>query len=377
MADTTSDASLEGCRPPGAPPGWRRRHFFLDPATARRGPPRAPRADQARRRRGEDRPSAREGKADRARAPRAADRRGHVRGARHPRPPALLPARDGRRRGARRRRHHRLRQGRRPAGRGVRLRLHGDGRLDGHDRRAEGHAPARARADEADPVHLAARLRRRAHPGGRRLAVRGLGLPVPRGGRDERRDPAGRGPDGARAPPAPPTSPASPTSCRWSRAAARWRSPVRTSCAPRSARTSRRRNSAARACTAASRAWGTWRSPTTRSASSAIKEYLSYMPQNCEAPAPVRPVVRSDRPRRRGAARRAAGVQPQAVRHVRGDPPHRRRRRLVRHEGRSGRRRSSPASRASAGARPGSSPTSPSSSAASSTTTPPTRPRGS
>ena len=71
------------------------------------------------------------------------------------------------------------------------------------------------------------------------------------------------------------------------------------------------------------------------------------------------------------------GVQPQALRHVRGDPPDRRRRRVLRHQGRSGRRRSSPASRASAGARRGSSPTSPSSSAGSSTTTPPTRPRAS
>ena len=34
----------------------------------------------------------------------------------------------------------------------CRLRLHRHGRLDGHDRRAEGHAPARAGAREADPV---------------------------------------------------------------------------------------------------------------------------------------------------------------------------------------------------------------------------------
>ena len=33
------------------------------------------------------------------------------------------------------------------------------------------------------PMHLAARLRRRADPGGGRLAVRRLGPPVPRGGR--------------------------------------------------------------------------------------------------------------------------------------------------------------------------------------------------
>ena len=68
--------------------------------------------------------------------------------------------------------------------------------LDGDDRRAQGHAPARARADPADPVRLAARLRRRADPGGGRLAVRRLRPPVPRGGRDERRDPAGRGAHG-------------------------------------------------------------------------------------------------------------------------------------------------------------------------------------
>ena len=138
-------------------------------APARRGPARArARAREARRRAGEDREAARAREADRARAARAADRRGHVRRAGHPRPAALLAARDGRRRRARRRRRHGLRQGRRPAGRGLRLRLHGHGRVDGHDRRAEGHAPARAGAVQADPVRLAARLRRRADPGGGR-----------------------------------------------------------------------------------------------------------------------------------------------------------------------------------------------------------------
>ena len=44
-----------------------------------------------------------------------------------------------------------------------------------------------------------------------------------------------------------------------------------------------------------------------------IKQYLSFMPQNCEQPAPVRPGRRPDRPRRGGAAGRAAGVQPQAL----------------------------------------------------------------
>ncbi len=137
------------------------------------------------------------GEAHRARAGGAAHRRGHVRGARPPRAAALLPARDGRPRSPRRRRHHGLWQGQRPPGRGRRLRLHGDGGLDGHDRRAEGHPAARAGADRANPAGVAAGLRRRAHPGGRRVAVRRLGASVPRGGRHERGRPAGGGADGA------------------------------------------------------------------------------------------------------------------------------------------------------------------------------------
>ena len=62
----------------------------------------------------------------------------------------------------------------------------------------------------------------------------------------------------------------------------------------------------------------------------AIKDYLSYFPQHCEEPPPVVPTRRPDRPGRRGAARRPAGLEPQALRHVRGDPPDRRRRRLLR-----------------------------------------------
>ena len=87
---------------------------------------------------------------------------------------------------------------------------------------------ARDGAAEADAVHLAARLGRRADPGGGRLAVRRLGPPVPRGGdhvgRASRWSPACSAP----ARPAPPTSRASPTSCRWCPARARWRSPART-----------------------------------------------------------------------------------------------------------------------------------------------------
>ena len=54
-------------------------------------------------------------------------------------------------------------------------------------------------------------------------------------------------------------------------------------------------------------------------------------PQHCEERRRCGP-ARPGRPHGRGAARRAARVQPQAVRHVRGDPPDRRRRRVVRHQ---------------------------------------------
>ena len=109
-----------------------------------------------------------------------------------------------------------------------------------------------------------------------------------------------------------------------------------------------------------------------------IKQYLSYMPSHCErARRRSCACERPDRPRRRGAARRAARVQPQALRHVRGDPADRRRRRVLRHEAAVGEddHHLPRALRRPAGA--ASSPTSPSSSAASSTTTPPTRPRAS
>ena len=147
-----------------------------------------------------------------------------------------------------------------------------------------------------------------------------------------RRDPAGRGADGTRARPAPPTSRGWPTSCRWCGAAARWRWPGRIWSAPRSARTSPRRSSAARACTAASRASATWRSsrrPGLHRGDQAVPELL---PAELRGAAAGHADQRPDRPRRRGAARRPAGLEPQALRHVRGDPPDRRRRRLLRPE---------------------------------------------
>src|SRR5437660_1271962 len=104
------------------------------------------------RRRGGDRRAARARKAHRARAPRPADRRGDLRGAGDPRTATLLPARDGGRRGAGRRGGDRLRTRRRPARGGRGLRLHGHGGVDGDDRRAQGLAPARAGAAEADAV---------------------------------------------------------------------------------------------------------------------------------------------------------------------------------------------------------------------------------
>ena len=125
--------------------------------------------------------------------------------------------------------------------------------------------------------------RGRAHPGGGRLAVRRHRPPVPRGGRDERRRPAGRGADG----PVRGGHRVHPRARRLradgAAGAARWRWPARTSCARRSARTSRRRSSAARACTAASPASATSRSPTTRSASRAIKRVPVVLPVELRA----------------------------------------------------------------------------------------------
>ena len=68
----------------------------------------------------------------------------------------------------------------------------------------------------------------RPDPGGRRLAVRRVGPPVPRGGDHERGNPADRRAHGALCGAGPRTSQVSRTSCRWSRDAARWRSPART-----------------------------------------------------------------------------------------------------------------------------------------------------
>ena len=59
-----------------------------------------------------------------------------------------------------------------------------------------------------------------------------------------------------------------------------------------------------------------------------IKQYLSFMPQNCEERSADAAGGRPDRSPRGGSAGRAARVQPQALRHVRGDQADRRRRRV-------------------------------------------------
>ena len=156
-------------------------------------------------------------------------------------------------------------------------------------------APARAGADQAHPVRVAARLRRRARAGGRRRDVRRLRAPLPRGGRGERGDPAGRRADGAvrRRHRVHPRSRRLRADGQGPRFDGARRS--RTWCAPRWGRTSPRRNWAARACTAASRAWATWRSPTTRSASRGSRSTSPTCPRTAK------------RPRRYGwAGRRAA-----------------------------------------------------------------------
>ena len=120
-------------------------------ARAGRRPARAPREGAPGRRPGEDRAPARRRQAHRARAARPAFDEGEftelgIHGRPHFSQPAMedkeAPA-DGVITG------YGKVDGRLVAV--CRLRLHGDGRLDGHDRRAEGHAPARAGARQAHP----------------------------------------------------------------------------------------------------------------------------------------------------------------------------------------------------------------------------------
>ena len=116
--------------------------------------------------------AARQGQADRPRADREAARPGLVRGARHLRPPPHRRLRHAAQPALGRRRGHRPRHDRRPPGvrllaglhRLRRLARRGDGREDG-----QGDGPG---GQDRLPGHRHQRLRRGAHPGGRRLARR-------------------------------------------------------------------------------------------------------------------------------------------------------------------------------------------------------------
>ena len=219
--------------------------------------------------------------------------------------------------------------------------------------------------------------RRRADPGGGRIAVRRHRAPVPRGGDQLGRDPAGRRADG--------------TVRRRHRVHPRARrlradgqgagldGARRPAPGPRRGRRGRHPGGARRLARALPQVRR--RRPRGRADDpaciDAIKQYLSLLPAELRGAAADRAHRRPDRPRRRGAARRAARVEPQAVRHVRGDPPDRRRRRLLRPQAAVRQDDHHLPGAVRRPARPGSSPTSPSSSAGSSTTTRPTRRRAS
>jgi len=113
---------------------------------------------------------------------------GRVRAARRPHGPG-----PGRPLPGRRRCDHRHRRDRGAAGGRRGLRLHRDGRVDGSGRRGQDRPAAGPRAAAAHPHGLAARLRRRPHPGHQRVELRRCRSAVPRAGGDER-----RGPDGGR-----------------------------------------------------------------------------------------------------------------------------------------------------------------------------------
>ncbi len=138
-----------------------------------------------------------------------------------------------------------------------------------------------------------------ADPGGRRLAVRRLRASVPRGGRDERRRPAGGRADGPvrrghRLHPRPGRLRADGEGPRLDGAR-----PARTSSGRRSARTSPRRSSAARASATRKSGVGDLEVPDDEECIDSIKGYLSYLPvpQRASAP-PLRgaadPVERMD-----------------------------------------------------------------------------------
>ena len=117
------------------------------------------------------------------------------------------------------------------------------------------------------------------------LAVRGLRAPVPRGGRDERRDPPDRRPDGTlrrrhRLHPR-----AWPTSCRWSRDAARWRWPAPTSCGPPIGEDVTQEELGGSRVHCRKSGVGDMEVADDQECIERIKQYLSFMPQNCEAAA--------------------------------------------------------------------------------------------
>ena len=102
---------------------------------------------------------------------------------------------------------------------------------------AQDGTPTRPRADSANPDDLAARLSGGAYSGSSGLAVRGHRPPLQRGGRHERRSPAGGGSDGPVRRGNGHISQVWRTSCLWSAAEGRWRSPVHTWCGRQSERT--------------------------------------------------------------------------------------------------------------------------------------------
>ena len=154
------------CLLPRIPPGLRRMKDILDRLEQRRA--------QARLGGGQARIEAqhKRGKLDRARAHRAPARQGLVRGVRHVRRAPLHRLRHGEDQNPRRRRRHRLGHGERPHRLSVRQGLHRVRRLAVGDPRAEDHQGAGHGDEGAGADHRPVRRRRRAHPGGRRLARR-------------------------------------------------------------------------------------------------------------------------------------------------------------------------------------------------------------
>ena len=205
--------------------------------------------------------------------------------------------------------------------------------------RAQGRPAARDGAAEADAADLAARLRRRADPGGRGLAVRRLGPPLPRGGDDvgsrSRWSRRCSGPCAAGTAYIPGLSDFVPMVV--GQGAMALAGPHLTKAVTGEDISMEELGGAKVHCRKSG--VGDLEVEDDAECIEAVKDYLSYFPSELRAEAAAARDRRSRRPDVGEAARHRPRVAAPALRHVRGDPRDRRRRRVSSTSSRSSRAR--------------------------------------